>query len=246
MSEQPVSNPSSNPVTYLGADLKNQRVLVIGGSSRMGLEVARLTAALGAEVLISSRSEAKLKAAAAQLTGNIQIYTADAAIAASAEQLLKDLAPLDHIVVTASSNASATSIVDTSPAIAQAAFSRLWMCYHVLHYAAGVVRSSGSITLLSGSSGRRPTVGYGVWGSLHGSIEALARAAALELAPIRVNIVSPGGIGLRPDRQLTHYVGQPVDVAKMVLAVMTNSAMTNAVIDVDGGERLGTWSDFNP
>lgn len=85
-------------------------------------------------------------------------------------------------------------------------------------------------------------MGYGLWGTLHGSIEALARSTALELAPIRVNVISPGGIGLRPDRQLSHHAGQPEDVAAMAIALMTNPAITNAVIDVDGGERLGAWS----
>lgn len=98
------------------------------------------------------------------------------------------------------------------------------------------------MTLLSGSSSRRAAPGAGVWGTLHDSIEALARNAALELAPIRVNVVSPGGIGLRPDRQLAEHRGRPEDVASTVLAVMTNPHVTDAVIDVDGGERLGAWS----
>lgn len=223
-------------------NLQNQRVLVIGGSSRMGLEVARQAAALGAEVILSSRSADKLQAAAAELKSVVQTYAADASKSDEAERLMNNLAPLDHIVVTASSNISASSIIDTSPASAQAAFSRFWLSYHVLHFAPGKVRSSGSITLLSGSSGRRPVVGYGVWGTLHGSIEAMARSAALELAPIRINVVLPGGIGLRPDRQLSHHAGQPEDIAAMAIALMTNLAVTNAVVDVDGGERLGAWS----
>ena len=225
-----------------GANLQNQRVLIVGGSSRMGLEVARQTAAKGASVIISSRSADKLQAAAAELSSVVQIYAADASKMDEAERLMKDLAPLDHIVVTAASSGSASSIVDTSPTDAQNAFSRFWLSYHVLHFAPGMVRLSGSITLLSGSSGRRPVAGYGVWGTLHGSIEALARSAALELAPIRVNVISPGGIGLRPDRQLAHHSGQPADVAAMAISLITNPAVTNAVIDVDGGERLGAWS----
>jgi NAD(P)-dependent dehydrogenase (short-subunit alcohol dehydrogenase family) len=100
----------------------------------------------------------------------------------------------------------------------------------------------GSITVISGSSARRPGTGFGVWTALHGAIEALARAAALELAPLRVNVVSPGGIGLHPDRQLTEHRGAPEDIGQAVLALITNPAITNAVLDVDGGERLGVWS----
>ncbi len=63
------------------------------------------------------------------------------------------------------------------------------------------------------------------------------------MAPIRVNVISHDGIGMQPDRQLAQHAGQPEDVAAMILAAMTNLAVTNAVIDVDGGERLGGWSD---
>lgn len=98
------------------------------------------------------------------------------------------------------------------------------------------------MTVLSGSSGRRPAAGYGVWSALHSGIEAPAKAAALELAPIRVNILSPGGIGIRPDRNLVHHAGRPDDLASAAVMVMGNPAMTAAIIDVDGGERLGTWS----
>ena len=223
-------------------NLTGQKVLIIGGGSRMGLAVARLAISLGAEVIISSRSAEKLEQAAATISERVRTYAADASDAEATEQMLKSLAPIDHIVVTASGSAPATGIVDTPPDIARAAFSRFWLSYNVLHSAPGQVRPSGSITLLSGSSGRRPVAGYGVWGTLHGSIEALAKSATLELAPIRVNVISPGGIGLQPDRQLVHRAGQPEDVAGMAIAVMVNPAMTGAVIDVDSGERLGKWS----
>ena len=222
--------------------LVGQRILIIGGGSRMGLATARLAAAKGAHVILSSRSRSRLEAAAVDIPGDVSVSEGDAARPDEAESLLRGLAPLDHIVVTASSgNVDAGGVRDTPPALAQEAFSRFWLSYHILHFAPGVVRENGSITLLSGSSGRRPVAGYGVWSTLHGSIEALARAAALELAPIRVNVVSPGGIGIQSDRQLAHHAGQPEDVAAMILALIANPAVTNTVVDVDGGERLGDW-----
>ena len=105
----------------------------------------------------------------------------------------------DHAVVATSANTRASSIPATSVEDAQAAFGRYWTIYLVLHHATKLVTAIGSITVLSGSSGRRPVAGYGVWSALHGGIEVLAKAAALELSPIRVNVLSPGGIGLRPD-----------------------------------------------
>ena len=112
--------------------LTGQKVLIIGGSSRMGLEVAQLSAKLGAQVIISSRSNLKLEAAIAVLPGAMAAYAANAARPQEAAKLLQDLAPLDHIVVTAASGTAASSIPNTSPDVAEAAFSRFWIAYHVL------------------------------------------------------------------------------------------------------------------
>ncbi len=186
---------------------------------------------------MSSRARSRLESAASDISGDVSVNEGDASSPEQAEKLLLGLAPLHHIVVTASSgDVNAGGVTDSAPAIARDAFSRFWISYHVLHFAPEVVKETGSVTLLSGSSGRRPVAGYGVWSTLHGSIEALARAAALELAPIRVNVVSPGGIGIQSDRQLAHHTGQPEDVAAMILALIANPAVTNTVVDVDGGE----------
>jgi len=225
------------------ADLSNQRVLVIGGGSRMGLAIAKLAAYQGAQVIISGRSEDKLKKAVGEINQELAMYAADASNPDEIQALLENFQPIDHIVVTASSTeAKASSIPHTSPDIAQAAFKRLWISYNVLHFAPKHMSRNGSITLISGSSAKTPVKGYGVWGALHGSINAFISQAALELAPIRVNAVSPGGIGIRADRQLVEHAGQVEDIAQMVLAVIFNPMVTSAIIDVDGGERLGTWS----
>jgi NAD(P)-dependent dehydrogenase (short-subunit alcohol dehydrogenase family) len=166
----------------------------------------------------------------------------DAASESSVLRAFDALRPIDHVVVAISAHAEAGSIVETSLADASEAFQRFWGIYNVLRVLPGRIRPDGSVTLISGSSGRRAGIGFGVWTTLHGSIEALARAATIELAPIRVNVVSPGGIGLTPDRQLAHHRGSPEDVALMVVAGMASNAVTGAVIDVDGGERLGKWS----
>jgi NAD(P)-dependent dehydrogenase (short-subunit alcohol dehydrogenase family) len=143
-------------------NLTGQKILIIGDGSRIGLAVARLVSNLGAEVIISSRSTEKLEQAAATISAQVGIlYTADATDALATEQMLKALAPIDHIVVTASGSAPFTGIVDTPLDIPRIAFSRFWLSYNVLHYAPSQVRPSGSITLLSDSSGRRPVVGYG-------------------------------------------------------------------------------------
>ena len=222
----------------LGPLLSRARVLVVG-SGAMGTATARLAAAHGAEVTIAGRSADRLERAAGE-AGGVATAVADAEDPDQAAELLKGLAPLDHVAVFAGgTGAQAGSVPATSLAAAQQAFGRFWLPYNLLHAAPGHVRPGGSITLLSGSSSRRPVAGLAVWGTLHGAIEALARNAVLELAPVRLNTISPGGIGIGMDRQLTEHPGGPEDIAHMALAVMTNPAVTAALLDVDGGERLG-------
>lgn len=223
--------------------LHGQSILAIGGSSGMGLATALLAANHGAHVTIAGRSAARLNEAVKQIGTGTHTISADIATESGLATILgHETAPYDHVVMTTSANARASSIPATSQEEAQAAFGRYWAAYKVLHHAHKLVRVTGSITLISGSSGRRPAPGYGVWSALHSAIEGLAKAAALELAPVRVNVLSPGGIGMRPDRNLVHHAGEFDDIALAALLVMANPAMTMAVVDVDGGERLGGWS----
>lgn len=226
----------------MNLQLSGQHVVIVGGSSHMGLETARLAHAAGAQVTLVARDGARLQAAAASIDPAVKWAVGDATDEGSIQQTLRTLAPIDHLLITVSASAPAGSVIQTPTAVAQKAFERFWAAYRVVQLAPSVLRPAGSITLLSGSSGRRPVRGYAVWTALHGAIEALARGAALEVAPLRLNVVSPGGIGMRPDRSLVHRAGQAGDVAAMVLALMANPAITNAVVDVDGGERLGDWS----
>jgi NAD(P)-dependent dehydrogenase (short-subunit alcohol dehydrogenase family) len=220
--------------------LQDAQVLVVG-SGAMGVATARMALAAGAQVTLAGRSADRLAGAAAGLVG-VATIVADTEDAGQTEALMGGDASWDHVAVLAGgTGANASSIPDTSLADAKHAFGRLWLTYNVLRTAKRTVRPNGSVCVLSGSSGRRPLVGFGVWGTLHGSLEALALSAAVELSPIRVNVVSPGGIGIRMDRQLVPHAGTADDVAGIVCALMANPAVTSAVVDVDGGERLGTY-----
>jgi NAD(P)-dependent dehydrogenase (short-subunit alcohol dehydrogenase family) len=215
--------------------LQAQRVLVVGGTGRMGLATALAAQARGASVTVASRTPGNA------LPTGLATLTFDSADLASASKALTNAAPFDHIVVAVSANASAAGLDTTSTVQAQKAFTRYWASYNILHLSPRVLSRNGSVVLVSGSSGRRPVRGYGVWTALHGAIEALARAAAIDLAPQRVNVVSPGGIEMQPDRQLVEHRGTAADVAAMIVALLENSAVTGTVVDVDGGERLGSW-----
>jgi NAD(P)-dependent dehydrogenase (short-subunit alcohol dehydrogenase family) len=109
----------------------------------------------------------------------------------------------------------------------------------LLHAEPRHIAPEGSIVFTSGSSGRRPQVGLGIYGTLHAALNGLALAAAIELAPLRVNAISPGGIGIGRTGQLIPHPGQARDFGAMALALMVNPAVTGVVVDVDGGEFLG-------
>lgn len=223
--------------------LAGRRVLVLGGAGRMGGAIAARAADLGAGLLLAGPNRATLEAAAAKLPAGAAVVVGDAADPEGAARLYDEAGRVDHLVVAVSAGAGRTSsITATAPVDARAAYARVWATYNALHHAPRAVAPDGSVLLISGSSGRRPGMGFGVWTGVHGAIEALARAAALELAPIRVNVVSPGGIGLKPERQLVPHPGTADDIGQAALALIANPAVTNAVLDVDGGERLGGWS----
>ena len=222
--------------------MKSEKVLIIGGGSSMGLATALQASAKGYEVIVAGRNEEKLKQIAYDLGHPTSHHQVDAMDDQAVEEMLQKLAPLDHLVMTVNAPGSATSISQTSTYDAKLVFERFWMNYRILNLAKPYMNKYGSITLISGSSSKTPAAQYSFWGTLHGSIEALARNAALDLAPIRVNVVSPGGIGLKPDRQLSEHRGAPEDIGRAILALIENPAITNAKLDVDSGERQGTWS----
>lgn len=208
----------------------------------MGLATAMQASSKGFNIIVAGRNEEKLKQIAYDLGDQASYYQVDAMDEGQVIQMLEELAPIDHIVMTVNAPGSATSISNTSTEDAKLVFERFWMNYRILHLAKAYMNANGSITLISGSSSKSPIAKYSFWGTLHGSIEALARNAALDLAPIRVNVVSPGGIGLHPDRQLSQHRGMPEDVGKAIVSLIENPAITNTKLDVDSGERLGTWS----
>ncbi|MEM8906246.1 MAG: SDR family oxidoreductase [Bacteroidota bacterium] len=222
--------------------MDKETVFILGGSGGMGLATAELLLKKEYRIIISGRNEDKLVSISKRLGANCSYALLDASHPENLKHTLIHCPQLDHIVVTVSAKANASGIDTTSAADAKKAFQRFWINYNVLHFAPEFLKRNGSVTLISGSSAKTPLKGYGVWGTLHGSLNALVKQASIDLAPIRVNAVSPGGIGIRTDRQLTEHKGQVEDIASMIFAVISNPAVTATVIDVDGGERMGTWN----
>jgi NAD(P)-dependent dehydrogenase (short-subunit alcohol dehydrogenase family) len=231
-----------------GQLLAGQTMLILGGAGNMGLATARLAALEGAKVILVGRRKERLLAAVETIPEAAASFAVcDATDESDLRRVLTEVGPVDHLVTATSSGtphvrppAATLPLVDLGTA--KAVYSRLWAAYNAVHLAPHHVRPGGSVTIVSGASSHRPTFGFGVYGALHGALEALGRAAAVELAPIRVNVVSPGSLGVKPMRQLTHHRGRFEDLGAAVVAVSSNPAITATLLDVDGGESLGTWS----
>jgi NAD(P)-dependent dehydrogenase (short-subunit alcohol dehydrogenase family) len=242
-------------------------VLIVGGSSGIGLALAERLLADGASVTIAGRSAQRLGEAANHLErirrpGSGQLRTGQVDIGREEEvrALLAGIGgtgALDHVVVTAADAAGAYApLPDFDLAAAQAVLgTKLLGPWLVAKHAAGQLPPTGSITFTSGIAAYRPAAGSSMIASANGALEALARALAVELAPIRVNVVSPGWVDTpiwdtlagdgKTDRLAAmaarlpvRRIGTPADLAGAYAALLDNGFVTGTVVHVDGGHRL--------
>lgn len=234
-------------------DLTGQRVLVLGGSSGIGLAAAARAAEAGAEVTIASRSKAKLDAALAGLGPKARAAVLDTGDEAAVEAFFAEGTPWDHIVVSAAQTPSGP-VRSLGLANARSAMeSKFWGAYRVAR--AARIREGGSLTLISGFLSVRPSASSVLQGAINAALEALARGLALELAPVRVNAVSPGLIdtplwsrlpGDKRDAMFARAaetlparrMGQPEDIANAVLFLITTPFATGSTVRVDGGGAI--------
>ncbi len=236
-------------------NMQNQRVLIIGGSNGMGLATAQRLASQGAEVIIAGRSQARLDAALKHINGKAGAYTVDFSDEASLAQLFATLGRIDHLVITASSSAAWGSIRDIDGAALAKAFEQKALGYwRTVRAALPYLRQDGSITLLAGAASRVAIAGTAGLAAVNGAITQMGQALAKELAPIRVNVVSPGLIDtpvyddFAPEAKQGLFdsiakglhvgrVGTSDEVAQAIEFVVTNGFTAGALIDVDGGAR---------
>jgi NAD(P)-dependent dehydrogenase (short-subunit alcohol dehydrogenase family) len=233
--------------------IENESVVIIGGSSGMGLAIAKEAADSGAAVIIAGRSQGKLDEAIRVIAGDVATYIVDLSDEGSVMKLFQSIGSFDHLVITGSS-VKTGQLRELSLADARASMnSKFWGAYIAARYAQ--IRPKGSITFFSGILSRRPSSGLASLAAINAAVEALGRALALELAPIRVNVVSPGltdtpAYATMPDdarkgmfaavakRLPVGRVGRPEDIASLTLELMRNNFLTGLVVDVDGGAML--------
>jgi NAD(P)-dependent dehydrogenase (short-subunit alcohol dehydrogenase family) len=239
--------------------MRTGHTLIIGGSSGMGYALAERLLADGVRVTIAGRSTDKLTTAARRLGSSDRLGMAPVDIGADhqVQQLLARLAPLQAIVVTAADAAGTTGpLADLHPENACALLrTKVVGPWLVARHARPHLDLSGSITFTAGVSAHRPGSGRALTAAANAAVEGLVRALALELAPIRVNAVSPGwtdtpmwtvvagdgkaaALAGMAQRLPTGRVGRPEDIADAIVALMGNGFITGTVLPVDGGQRL--------
>jgi NAD(P)-dependent dehydrogenase (short-subunit alcohol dehydrogenase family) len=238
-----------------GGALHGQVVVVIGGSQGIGFETARLARAVGADVIITGRNPERLKASADEL-GAIKHVAFDATDWSALGAFLQELpTPIDHVLVTAGGSYYAL-LRDIDMAEVQRTVSEhLLLPLNIALAAPGKVRDGGSLTFMSGTGARHPAPGLTIAGTLSVGLPTLIENLALELAPIRVNLLAPGFVDtplsaailgddldarrdeLRKTLPIRRVIG-PEDVAALAVHLMTNSALTGATFDIDGGQQL--------
>jgi NAD(P)-dependent dehydrogenase (short-subunit alcohol dehydrogenase family) len=234
--------------------LAGQTVVVIGGSSGIGFETAKRARSEGASVVLTGRDPQRLEDAAREL-GALSSAAFDATDFERLERFFDGLpTPIDHVLVTAGGPYYAR-LADIDFARARRNVDQeFWLPLHIARRAVGKVRSGGTLLFIGGTGGRRPAAGPLIV-AFTAAMPALTRALALELAPVRVNLIAAGFVDtplsasllgpqldarreqLRATLPIRRVVG-PGDIALLAVHLMTNTAITGATYDIDGGQQL--------
>ena len=236
-------------------ELAGQTIVVIGGSAGIGLETARKARAEGASVVLTGRNPERLERAALDVDAQ-RTAAFDADDPGSLQSFFQDLStPIDHVMVTAGAPHYGPPL-EMAPEEARRGLSEhLLLALNVARAAADKVRPAGSLVFMGGTGARRPRVGLAIASTATVAFPTLIANLALELAPIRVNLIAAGFVDtplsaailgddldkrrdeLRATLPIRRVVG-PGDVAALAVHIMANTAITGATYDIDGGQQL--------
>ncbi|MFE5190784.1 SDR family oxidoreductase [Streptomyces sp. NPDC056628] len=249
------ASDETNAVAPVPGGFAGQTVVVVGGSSGIGLETARQVRAAGGDVILTARDPERLERAAKELEP-LSTAAFDAMDADRLEGFLRDLpGQVDHVLVTAGSP-SYTPLADLDLAAGGRDFGgRLAMLLAAGRASRDKVRPGGALLFIGGTGARRPAPGMAVIGALTAALPALAANLAVEIAPVRVNLLAAGFVDTplsasllgeelearREELRRTLPIGRvvgPGDIASLALHIMANGALTGATYDIDGGQQL--------
>ncbi|MGZ6027957.1 MAG: SDR family oxidoreductase [Myxococcaceae bacterium] len=236
-------------------ELLGQTVVVIGGSAGIGLETARRARAEGANLVLTARNPEHLRQVATEL-GALRSAAFDATDPASLERFFRELpAPVDHVMVTAGRPTYGRLLDMDLAQVRRSVEEHLVMAIQIARHAASTLRPGGTLLFMGGTGGRRPAIGIGLASTMTAALPALTANLALELAPIRVNLIAAGFVDtplsasflgdaledrrsqLRATLPIRRVVG-PADVASLAVHIMVNTALTGATYDIDGGQQI--------
>ncbi|MGW4731895.1 SDR family oxidoreductase [Streptomyces shenzhenensis] len=232
--------------------LAGKHVVVIGGTSGIGLAIAEHALAAGARVTAASRNPGRT---AGTVPSGIATEQADITSAASIESLLERVGTFDHLAISAGTTALGTVRELDSGAARAFMDTKFWGAYEGVRAAADRIAKGGSIVLIGGIASRKHGPGRPTMAAINAALEAFGKANAVDLAPVRVNVIAPGLVETPafadvPEdvrrRLMTQYVasvpvarvGLPEDIASAAVFLMSNGYATGSVVDVDGGVQL--------
>ena len=231
--------------------LNGQRIVILGGASGIGLAVAQGATAQGAQVIVGSRNPGR-----AALPAGVQQRTVDLLDHAAIHAFFEALGPFDHLVFTAGESLALGLLADTDIDATRRFFDlRYWGAFAAAKRGAPHIRPGGSIVFTSGLASQKPHAGWAVASSICSAMEGLTRALAVELAPLRVNIVSPGVVQTplwdsmseearealyrsQAETLLVGHVAQAEEIAEAYLYLMRQTFGTGQTLVLDGGGLL--------
>jgi NAD(P)-dependent dehydrogenase (short-subunit alcohol dehydrogenase family) len=251
-----MATESTTASTAREPELAGQTVVLIGGSAGIGLETARRARAEGAEVILAARDPERLKRAADDVGAR-----STAAFDATDEAALKGFfgglpGPIDHVLVTGPGPGYVPLMEMTADQVRHEVGDHLVLALEVARNAVGKMRPGGTLLLMGGTGGRRISRDLGLASAASAALPPLVATMALELAPVRVNLIaagfvdtplsasyfSPEGLDARREElRRTLPIGRvvgPADVAALAVHIMTNTALTGATYDIDGGQQF--------
>jgi NAD(P)-dependent dehydrogenase (short-subunit alcohol dehydrogenase family) len=236
-------------------DLLGQTVVLIGGGAGIGLETARRARTEGADVVLADRDPERLERAALEV-GARSTAALDANDAQALKRFFDELpGPIDHVLVTAGGPNYLPLLEMTADQVRDAVGGHLAQALEVARDAVGKMRPGGTLLLMGGTGGRRISRELGIAPAATAAIPPFTAALALALAPMRVNLIAAGFVDTalsasllgdqldarREQLRTTLLIGRvvgPADVAALAVYIMTNTALTGATYDIDGGQQF--------
>jgi NAD(P)-dependent dehydrogenase (short-subunit alcohol dehydrogenase family) len=243
-------------VNNTGQELAGQTVVLIGGSAGIGLETARLARREGADVILTGRNAERLEQAARDVDAR-STAAFDATDAAALKRFFDGLPdPIDHVLVTGPGPSYGPLLEMDADQVREALGGHVVLGLEVARNAAGKMRPGGTLIFMGGTGGRKISRELGLVSAATATLPPFAAALALELAPVRVNLIAAGFVDtplsasyfsaeglearreeLRRNLPIGRVVG-PADVAALAVHIMANTALTGATYDIDGGQQF--------